>query len=118
VEDASAAASAGNSNSMKPDVNPRLVSGRSQPHEHFVLARNGLFRPRLIHCYLYTQNIPCYKWTCSASGSRLDVSQPGTRKSSPENAILKKRDLKKMDAPGLPVHVGACRQKIKSAKNN
>src|SRR5581483_4621991 len=84
--DPSAAAS---NNSMHPDVNPPDVSGRSQTQELFGLAQNGLFDADLVRRYLYTKNIPCYKWTCSLSGDRSDASLPGNRKSSPVNAFLR-----------------------------
>lgn len=94
---------AASNNSMHPDVNPPDVSRRSQTQELFGLAQNGLFDPCFMLRYLYSENIPCYKWTCSLSGDRSDVLLPGTRKSSPVNAFLR---TKENDAPGLPVRVG------------
>ena len=97
--DPSAAAS---NNSMYTDVNAPDVSGRSQTQERFGLAQTGLFDPRFLFRYLYTGNIPCYKWTCSLSGDRSDVSLAGNRKSSPVNAFLSLRIITmRQDSPSV-----------------
>ena len=88
---------------MHPDVNPPGVSALFHAQELFGLVQNGLFQTRFTLRYLYTENIPCYKWTCSLSGDRSDASLPGNRKSSPVNAFSTNYEY---DAPGLPVRVG------------
>ena len=96
--DPSAAAS---NNSMHTDGNAPIVSGRPQTQELFGLAQIGLFDPRFTQRYLYTENIPCYKWTCSLSGDRSDVLLRGNRKSSPVNAFLTIKKTMRQDSPSV-----------------
>jgi hypothetical protein len=86
---------------MHTDVNSRNVSVHSQAQELFGLAQNGLFAPGFMVRYLYTENIPCYKWICSLSGDRSNVSLPGNRKSSPVKAFLRTRKTMRQDSPSV-----------------
>ena len=96
-----APSAAASNNSMHPDVNPPHVSAPLHAQERFGLVQNGLFCPRFTLRYLYIENIPCYKWTCSLSGDRSDVSLPGNRKSSPVNAFLRTKKMMRQDSPSV-----------------
>ena len=92
---------AASNNSMQPDVNPPDVSDRFEQPELFGLVQNGLFETGCTLCCLYRHNIPCYKWTCSLSGDRSDVSLPAFRNSSPVNAFLSIKKMMRQDSPSV-----------------
>jgi hypothetical protein len=92
---------AASNNSMQPDVNALRVSKCSQRPELFGLAQNGLFDPRSACRYLYTENIPCYKWTCSLSGTAPMHCCRAAAKALLKNAFPRIKNTMRQDSPSV-----------------